>query len=319
MGYWTNDNRDTMQWGGRIKITDVLSLSDDGQLLATINLLSSSLGDYLPLAGGTMDGTGDIVFPNNFFGLNFPEGGTANAGIVGGQGIIAYNADNGHQFTTTGAISSFNNAVSATKFRLVDNDVSEYGTGGDATIKYDGTDLVINPKVVGSGDVNILGEVNFAGGASSADLTMTSPAVLKGDRMILMYSHAAGVVGVGSTTLYMKAGEVLCSGVKSPVMPRAGSILSLTALYDIANATGGPTPSITFESRINNTAALVSALSAQSNGTDKETRVTQARGTAGSTFAAGDNIAASFITSAIKGATMDVTNIIMLIEVIFND
>jgi hypothetical protein len=47
--------------------------------------------------------------------------------------------------TMTGDLT-FNDSVNAT-----------FGTGGDADIDYDGTDLVINPKVVGSGVVDIAG------------------------------------------------------------------------------------------------------------------------------------------------------------------
>ncbi len=40
-----------------------------------------------------------------------------------------------------------------------DQAIVKLGTGLDASINYDGTDLNINPKVVGSGDLNILGNV----------------------------------------------------------------------------------------------------------------------------------------------------------------
>lgn len=51
--------------------------------------------------------------------------------------------------TVTGDLS-FNDNVNAT-----------FGTGGDADIDYDGTDLTINPKVVGSGEVNIAGDLEI--------------------------------------------------------------------------------------------------------------------------------------------------------------
>lgn len=45
--------------------------------------------------------------------------------------------------------------------QLQDSVNLSFGTGDDATIDYDGTDLVINPRVVGSGDVDIKGDVTL--------------------------------------------------------------------------------------------------------------------------------------------------------------
>ena len=43
--------------------------------------------------------------------------------------------------------------------QLLDNEKVVFGTGDDAFIHYDGTNLVIDPKVVGSGVVSILGNI----------------------------------------------------------------------------------------------------------------------------------------------------------------
>lgn len=48
-----------------------------------------------------------------------------------------------------------------------DNDKHYWGTGDDADIYYDGTDLYINPKVVGTGDLKVLGSVYPTGYKSS--------------------------------------------------------------------------------------------------------------------------------------------------------
>lgn len=42
-----------------------------------------------------------------------------------------------------------------------DNVNAVFGSGGDATIDYNGTDLVINPKVVGSGVLSVLGDISI--------------------------------------------------------------------------------------------------------------------------------------------------------------
>jgi hypothetical protein len=44
---------------------------------------------------------------------------------------------------------------------LQDNDKSLYGTGKDASIYYDATNLIINPKEVGSGEVEVKGNVDM--------------------------------------------------------------------------------------------------------------------------------------------------------------
>ncbi len=48
---------------------------------------------------------------------------------------------------------------------LITNDNAKLilGTGNDATITYDGTDLIINPKAVGTGDVKLAGDLNLDG------------------------------------------------------------------------------------------------------------------------------------------------------------
>jgi hypothetical protein len=65
--------------------------------------------------------------------------------------------------------------------RLRDSYAHTYGTGDDATILYDGTDLVINPKVAGTGLVDITGTVrhdgrieNINSTAKTANYTVTA-------------------------------------------------------------------------------------------------------------------------------------------------
>lgn len=51
----------------------------------------------------------------------------------------------------------------AGNIHIDDNYKSLYGTGKDASIKYDGTNMIINPKEVGSGQVKINGDLNVTG------------------------------------------------------------------------------------------------------------------------------------------------------------
>src|SRR3990167_8222743 len=46
---------------------------------------------------------------------------------------------------------------------LGDNIKALFGTGSDASIYYDGTNLIINPKEVGSGVLSVLGNILLSG------------------------------------------------------------------------------------------------------------------------------------------------------------
>ncbi len=63
-----------------------------------------------------------------------------------------------------------------------DNAVQSFGTDGDATIKYDGTDLVINPKEVGSGKLSVLGNTDIESDlVVGSDLEVSGLSLFKGD------------------------------------------------------------------------------------------------------------------------------------------
>ena len=59
---------------------------------------------------------------------------------------------------------------------FLDNQNATFGTGSDATIDYNGTNLVINPKVVGSGNLTLSGDLTLTGimRSSPTDLTITT-------------------------------------------------------------------------------------------------------------------------------------------------
>lgn len=58
-------------------------------------------------------------------------------------------------------------------WKFDDGDALLFGTGSDASIKYDGTDLVVNPKFVGSGGLSVLGNMNVSKAAPEMRLTDT--------------------------------------------------------------------------------------------------------------------------------------------------
>jgi hypothetical protein len=76
----------------------------------------------------------------------------------------------------------------------IDNKAARFGTGNDATILYDGTNLIINPKAVGSGILDVAGTLQVDG-YNSADGTAgvtANVATLKSD--------------LGTRTLHFKNG-----------------------------------------------------------------------------------------------------------------
>lgn len=60
-----------------------------------------------------------------------------------------------------------------------DNSKAIFGTGGDVTISYDGTNFLINPAVVGSGELRIGGSTNYCAIQADGDLKFAGTAALK--------------------------------------------------------------------------------------------------------------------------------------------
>lgn len=85
-----------------------------------------------------------------------------------------------------------------------DNVVATFGTGGDADIYYDATDLIIKPAVVGTGDVVITGGSVELDDSESVTLGTGKDATLKYDGTNLLIDPR--VVGSGNTVL--SAGDI---------------------------------------------------------------------------------------------------------------
>ena len=78
--------------------------------------------------------------------------------------VIGYNAIGAGSNTATLGNTSITTTILRGNVKLpADNASLVLGAGGDASVYFDGTDLVINPKVVGSGGVNIAGFQYFTG------------------------------------------------------------------------------------------------------------------------------------------------------------
>ncbi|KKL44592.1 hypothetical protein LCGC14_2364120, partial [marine sediment metagenome] len=89
-----------------------------------------------------------------------------------------------------------------------DNDTITFGTGSDATILYDGTDLIINPDAVGTGGVRISGTMAVGGAtidsAVAIDTTISSTSIREGLTGTITYtgSGTGAVAGLGITAVH---------------------------------------------------------------------------------------------------------------------
>ncbi|MEE9149967.1 MAG: hypothetical protein V3U27_21525 [Candidatus Tectomicrobia bacterium] len=78
---------------------------------------------------------------------------------------------------------------------LQDNDKIFFGTGDDSTISYDGTNLIIDPDVVGSGDLRINGDMVFATPTDQIGIGTTSPT----SHLHVAFSSSSGDIGTVPT------------------------------------------------------------------------------------------------------------------------
>jgi hypothetical protein len=92
---------------------------------------------------------------------------------------------------------------------LADGETHIYGTGSDATITYDGTNLVINPQVVGSGDISVA-----AGGitVTAGDVTLTAGDVIATAGTLAVNDYATVTQGTNKQTTVVNsnyAGQIV--------------------------------------------------------------------------------------------------------------
>lgn len=93
-------------------------------------------------------------------------------------------------FQSTGGTGNFN--------LLADNSKAMFGAASDASIYYDGTDLNINPKEVGSGYLSVLGAINA--GANDIYTTGAVKGIHKAADGTAAVADGTYTVGIGTTT-----------------------------------------------------------------------------------------------------------------------
>lgn len=114
-----------------------------------------------------------------------------------------------YPITTSGAITFTNSAI---KLRS-DSSLLYFGTGDDASINYDGTNLVINPKVVGSGKVNITGNLDVNGDLNLGGVLYGgSPIKLGNDLNFIYDSNIYGVDCIEFSDGYLCSSDINSGG-----------------------------------------------------------------------------------------------------------
>lgn len=125
--------------------------------------------------------------------------------------------------TAGGTYYGYQNASAMPNFMGNDNSKSYFGTGVDASIYYDGTNLVINPKDVGSGLLSILGSVSASTNVSAQNFTAQLNYgyywTNADDRIVVDSSHNMSLRTNGADAVTILANGNVGIGVTNPVFP----------------------------------------------------------------------------------------------------
>ena len=151
------------------------------------------------------------------------------------DGGVAHIIDTTNAYSSGTLVSFRENATqfaffdSAGHFNLNDNIRLTLGTGGDADIWYDGTDLNIDPDIVGSGVVAIAGAVTI-----STTLAVTGNVTITGELLVNADDGSAiGASGTAWSDLFLASGAV--------VNFNAGDVTVTHSSNDLAIAGGSTT------------------------------------------------------------------------------
>jgi len=172
--------------------------------------------------------TQDLLFTDNTYDIGkagasrprdvFASRNAVVGGTLGVSGISTFTAD----LVATGASMSFQ-----------DNEGVVLGTGSDATIKYDGTDLVVAPAAVGSGDIVVTAaSIEFAD-SEGVTLGTGKDATLQYDGTDLVIAPAA----VGAGDVHVSGGSVEVDDSESFTL---GTGKDATIIYDGTDLTISP-------------------------------------------------------------------------------
>jgi len=142
----------------------------------TGTLTYSGFGTDIQLSGAPVITAGTMTV--NIYGLRVNMAGTTVGTSTGYafyvQGVSGYDTN-----------WAYYNSTAVSNLMGIDNGKSYWGTGIDASLYYDGTNLVCNPKDVGSGRFKILGNLELSNATpsviwtdSGGDVVCSSPIII---------------------------------------------------------------------------------------------------------------------------------------------
>jgi hypothetical protein len=144
--------------------------------------------------GGASGGSASNVAGANgnmYFQLEAVATASGAGAVAGTQGNIYFQPDNGANPSATPWLVI--NGTDGNTYLPGDTRTLYFGAGNDCSILYNGTNMIIDPKVVGSGVLQVSGNTTITNGSNSSQLK-----VLADDTGV--YSTGGGVL-VGNTTL----------------------------------------------------------------------------------------------------------------------
>jgi hypothetical protein len=131
-------------------------------------VLSNYYGGYFTLSESLADGTYPTI--TNSYGLY-----VVNSYLSGGETVK--NCTNAYGLYINSVVGNSTNwgiyDNSGTSWFQKDNAKHIFGTGGDSSIYYNGTNFLIDPREVGTGYVGLLGNVVIGDGTAGEDFTLT--------------------------------------------------------------------------------------------------------------------------------------------------
>ena len=142
----------------------------------------------------------------------------------------------------------------------------------------------------------------------------TFDAEVKGTKHSILLSHDAGAAIAANGTLFLKAGEVIMTITKGLTMKRAGSIFVISINYDITASGINLVLSLDV---VKNGADVWTNILDDAVADDKESQFTQSRAT--DSFAAGDTISVKLFVSGKGAGTIDLNDIISMLEFYYDD
>lgn len=141
-----------------------------------------------------------------------------------------------HRYLTPGAILESTNTWLADQ-TFLDNIALTFGTGGDVDVEYNGTDFLINTRVVGTG--NVVFGAGEAGTTAPTGITLRSPNIATGGAGNVAGADLTVIPGLGTGT--GDAGTLI---IQLPVVAASGDNIQtlVTAMtLDMVASTSAPT------------------------------------------------------------------------------